>query len=109
MYNIQIDVKDKIPKEEIQYHINKIKEFFLREERIDITQILPIVYFYYSLPTHGRGGNLHIVLDNGNVDDDHINYCIKCANEEGDELGMYIGKILLQMSKTQRRKIYRSC
>lgn len=109
IYNINVTVTDNVPEEEIEFHINNLKELLLQREKINIDQILPIILFYYTLPLNGAGGSLHIVLDDGNVDDGHIEYCIKRANEKGDELGVYLGKALLTMSKTQRRKIYRKC
>lgn len=53
-------------------------------------------------------GNLHIVLDDENIKDDHIEYCIKRCVDHGDEAGYYLGNLLLKMSKSQRLKISRS-
>jgi hypothetical protein len=50
-------------------------------------------------------GALHIVLDDFNVHDVHVEHCIKYAEEEGDAEGAALGRILLQMSKSQRLKI----
>lgn len=50
-------------------------------------------------------GSLHIVLDDFNVHDHHVEHCIQYAIEKGDEEGEELGKILLQMSKSQRLKI----
>jgi hypothetical protein len=63
---------------------------------------------YYALPGNGAGGNLHIVLDDGNVRDSDIEFCIERAQEKGDKFGEAIGRVLLRMSKTQRRKVYRT-
>lgn len=61
---------------------------------------------YYDVnPTWG---NLHIVLDDENIQEDHIKYCIKRCVDHGDEAGYYLGNLLLKMSKSQRLKISRS-
>lgn len=52
------------------------------------------------------GGNLHIVLDDGNVKDSNVQFCLNQAEENGDVKGVELAKILLQMSKTQRLKLY---
>lgn len=54
-------------------------------------------------------GSLHIVLDDGNVEDSSVEFCIKYAQENGDMEGERLAKILLTMSPTQRRKLPRAC
>ena len=46
-------------------------------------KVLPVVEAFYRLPEHGTGGPLHIVLDDENVDDWHVEYCRTCAIEPG--------------------------
>jgi len=50
-------------------------------------------------------GSLHIVLDDFNVEDSHVQWCIEHAEQTGDTEGAELGKILLQMSKSQRYKL----
>lgn len=52
-------------------------------------------------------GSLHIVLDDGNVADNHVQWSIDHAVDYQDEEGAALGRILLTMSKTQRRKLGR--
>lgn len=52
-------------------------------------------------------GSLHIVLDDDNVKDSCVQYCIDYAVNSGDAEGAELGKLLLQMSKSQRLKIGR--
>lgn len=54
---------------------------------------------------HPAWGALHIVLEDGNVADCYVFYCAERAEEVGDEEGAALARILLQMSKTQRRKL----
>lgn len=70
-----------------------------------VPEVEPLVIAYCAKDGNGVGGSLHIVLDDGNVNDGHVEWCIEHARELGDEDGVKLGKILLQMSKTQRLKL----
>jgi hypothetical protein len=50
-------------------------------------------------------GSLHIVLDDGNVDDSDVMFCVRYALENGDDEGAELARILLKMSRTQRLKL----
>lgn len=72
---------------------------------LTLPEVMPLVETLYSLPQHGVGGHLHIVLDDGNVQDDDLAYCLDRAREDGCAACYALALILLQMSGTQRRKI----
>ncbi len=61
---------------------------------------------YYAKPGNEVGGNLHAILDDPNFEDRDVLFCLTCAENRGDADGVAIGKILLMMTKTQRRKVY---
>ena len=69
-------------------------------------EVSKLVKDYYAKPDNLVGGNLHVVLDDGNIQDYHIELCLKQAEEERDEDGIILAKALLEMSLTQRKKIY---
>lgn len=71
-----------------------------------VPDVLPLVRAYYAKPGNEAGGSLHIVLDDGNVDDDCVEFCEKYATENGDEDGVALARILRRMSKTQRNKLF---
>lgn len=50
-------------------------------------------------------GSLHIVLDDDNVGDDSVRFCIEYAKEKGDAEGQRLAEILLTMSRTQRLRL----
>lgn len=50
-------------------------------------------------------GPLHLVLEDRNVKDQHVEFCKREAIRSGDLEGLELARILLQMSKTQRAKI----
>lgn len=60
---------------------------------------------YLDKPGNGCWGSLHIVLDDFNLETDHVEFCIKYAHEKGDLDGYELGLILRQLSQTQRMKI----
>ena len=72
-------------------------------EKPTIPDVMPLVDAYYC--KNPTGGSLHIVLDDGNVDDSHVVFCLKRAEENNDLDGVRIAKLLLRMSKTQRLKL----
>ena len=80
----------------------------MTEEKPTVPDVLPLVHAYYALPGNGAGGNLHIVLDDGNVDDSSVRFCLTQARERGDEPGIILAEALLLMSRTQRTKLYRT-
>lgn len=48
---------------------------------------------------------LHVVLDDGNVDDSHVQFCIEQAVESGHLECEALARKLWTMTKTQRRKL----
>lgn len=70
-----------------------------------VPEVLPLVWEFAK--KNPVGGVLHIVLDDGNVADHDVEWCVERAYEEGDDAGARLGVILLKMSKTQRKKIAR--
>lgn len=72
-----------------------------------VPEVLPQINAYLAQPGNSVGGNLHIVLADGNVKDSHVQFCLDEAVADGDEEGARLARLLLKMSKTQRRVIYR--
>jgi hypothetical protein len=73
-----------------------------------VPEVLPLVEAYYALPGNSVGGSLHVVLDDGNVEDDHVRSCLEYARERGDKEGVELAEVLLRMSRTQRNKLHHS-
>ncbi len=70
-----------------------------------VPQVLPLVREFLAMPGNGIGGQLHIVLDEGNVNDEHVDMCIAQARDTSDHCAQALGWVLRRMSKTQRRKL----
>lgn len=60
--------------------------------------------YYQRFPV---GGNLHVVLDDGNLRLGFVQSCFDVAMKEGDELGATIAYMMLQMTSSQRFRVYR--
>lgn len=73
-----------------------------------IPDVMPVAKAYIAKPGNSVGGNLHIVLEDGNVHDDHIKFCLDQCIQANDRDGVYLCELLLRMSRTQRTKISRN-
>ncbi len=70
-----------------------------------VAAILPLVQRHYANPGGSAGCCLHIVLDDGNLGDEHVIYCVKVAKHKGHKDCEGLARILFCMSKTQRKKL----
>jgi len=94
----------------IESQLNIIKASYVKSSHVKTTVpgLIEMVVTYYNKPGNEVGGNLHIVLDDGNLQDDHIRFCIDQAKTCGDVDGEVLGEALLCASKTQRKRVYKS-
>lgn len=70
-----------------------------------IPEVLPLINHYVREDGNSTGGSFHILLEDGNVSDHNVNFCLNEARSREERLGTIIGEKLLLMSKTQRLKI----
>lgn len=62
---------------------------------------------YRAIGDNGMsGGSLHIILEDGNFEDEHVDWCIKYATEEGDGFGVLLATMLRVMPEDER---WRAC
>ena len=61
---------------------------------------------FYRKDGNGAGGSLHLVLDDGNVSDDNVKFCIDYAEKKGDTEGAALGRKLLELSIVDRYLLY---
>ena len=56
------------------------------------------------------GGTLHIVLDDGNLKNSYIEWCIKQIDKLDDDKELFLkcANNMLQMTQTQRLKLYKA-
>ena len=53
------------------------------------------------------GGHLHIVLDDGNLANHHVDFCLLSAMSEKCATCTELAHLLMAMSRTQRAKLYK--
>jgi len=59
--------------------------------------------YYHDNPTWG---SLHVILEDGNLHDSDVKWCLELAASLNDAEGEALAYELLKMSVTQRRKLY---
>lgn len=62
---------------------------------------------YYAKPGNGAAGHCHIVLDDENIRDDHVQWCLERCEQEGDADGASLMRTFLGMKRTARIKAIR--
>lgn len=76
--------------------------------RPSVPELQRLIDAYYQFDRCGVGGDLHVVLDDGNWDDGTIQWCIDHSGEYGDrepECARLLGRLLLLTTRTQRNKL----
>jgi len=74
-------------------------------KRLTLPEVYPVFYEYIKRPENCVGGDYHIIIDECNVKDDHVRYCLDEARQKEDKLGIVLGEMLLRLTKTQRSKL----
>jgi hypothetical protein len=69
-----------------------------------VPEVLPLVNALYQ--EHAAGCCLHIVLDDANVEDHSVQFCLEQAKKEGHPRCIELAEKLLLMSRTQRHRLY---
>ena len=72
------------------------------EDKKNLCKMIQAYYEYEVV-----GGALHIVLDDGNLEDKHIHWCISAPiKERNDKAALDIANELLKMSFSARNRLY---
>lgn len=69
-----------------------------------IEQAIELIRPYYRLKP--LGGSLHICLDDGNMENDHVDFCLNWARQNADSMGEAIALFLQSMSADERDELY---
>lgn len=78
----------------------------MNQNQLSVPEIQLLAYEYYALGNVIYGSPLHIVLDDGNVENRHILICLRQAIDEKDWKAVEIGVQMLGLSPKQRREVY---
>lgn len=75
--------------------------------KLTVPDVLPVAKEYVALPQNSVGGSLHIVLEDDNIDNHSVDFCIQWAKDHGDEAGVRLGEMIRRLTITQRKKLVR--
>lgn len=75
--------------------------------KLTVPDVRPSYDAYMAKPENINGGSLHIVSEDGNYADKHVQFCVDYAHERGDTDGMALAVMMLHLSITQRKKLCR--
>jgi hypothetical protein len=70
-----------------------------------VPEVMPLVRKLYE--RNAVGCCLHILLDDGNVEDGHARFCLLQALQQKHWDCIELATAVMQMSKTQRKKLSR--
>lgn len=73
---------------------------------INESSIKKLIQAYYAMPNNGCGGNLHIVLDDGNIEHHFIKWCKGQCEKDNDPFGEFLAEALLLFTEDQLQKMY---
>lgn len=62
---------------------------------------------FYNKPGNECGGVLHIALDDGNLSDDNLLFCMAEAKEANDTHAFYLAEEIMKFPYEERLEIYR--
>jgi hypothetical protein len=74
-------------------------------EKISVLDVLPLAISYLSKPGNSVGGSLHVVIEDRNLEDSHLRFCISHSKANNDLDGISLAEEMLKLSKTQRGKL----
>ena len=88
-----------LPSEKFNILVAKIKD---NSNWFD--EFMALVVEYYK--TNTCGGSLRVVLENGNLEDRHVDFSCGLSLGRGDEDGSRIANLMREMSYQQRERVY---
>ncbi len=70
---------------------------------------------YYLVPGNEAGGALHIVLDDGNIDEHFVEWCGRVAlkieevpdGRDVDPAGWLLSRVILRLTEDERQELYK--
>jgi hypothetical protein len=81
---------------------NECRRLWARRIKPTLPEVRPLIDAYYALPGNGAGGELHVVLDDGNYERRFIRGVI--AHAERVET-RWLAHLLCLLSNSQRRRM----
>ena len=73
--------------------------------KLTLPEVLPIVRDYFAMPGNEVGGELHVVLEDGNTEDHFI---VSTIEDSEDRITRDVARLVLSLTRSQRRRLVRS-
>jgi hypothetical protein len=81
-----------------------MKNMSSNSEKLQIMWMLcALIPQYYR--TEITGGSCHIVLDDINLDDSSVQFCVEYSEKEGDFFGKTIAEMMLKLDEAEREQV----
>lgn len=74
-----------------------------------VPEVLPLLRDYLKKPRNNCGGSLHVIVDNGNDTPAAVAWCLDYVKRSGDQDAILILEKMVQMSRTQIKKLCAEC
>lgn len=71
--------------------------------RLSDNLLKAMIQAYYQMEGNSTGGSLHIVLDDGNYERHHVEFCLQWAKDRDDPDGVMLAGHLLLLTDEERR------
>jgi len=68
-----------------------------------VDDVWPAVVEY--MEKHPTGGSLHVTLGVSNIHDEHVEFCLRWADQNDDAEGAALALSLLHLSRSQRGRL----
>ncbi len=65
-----------------------------------------LIQYYYKDLSNAAGGYLHIVLDDGNIEHEFIQFCKTECEKNGDSFGIFLCDLLLTFTEDELWNLY---
>jgi hypothetical protein len=79
------------------------KRIVVRGTKPTLPEVRPIIEAWYARPENGAGGELHVILDDNNMERSFLVHTI-ASDRHGDE-AKWICNVLLMLTPSQKRRL----
>lgn len=77
----------------------------MKSHFVTLKHLKDLIDAYYAMPGNGAGGSLHVVLDDGNYEREHVEFCRQYAAERNDLAGVQLADMLLSLTEDERYEL----
>lgn len=71
-----------------------------------VIHVIELARFYCDTLDNPSGGNLHIVLSDGNIQTADVEFCREEARNARDHVGLALAELLLELTEEERQEVY---